>query len=102
MKIKASCSQILALSALLLAGVGCQSGKKSSSSLKPFQVATPPAQTSEAKAPATPTQVGAAAAEPTAKVQAPLPPQADRKPAAPKVDAVANLVASAEKEYQAG
>jgi membrane-bound lytic murein transglycosylase D len=92
----------LALSALLLAGVGCQSAKKPSSSLKAFQAATPSAQTVQAKAPAAPTQVVPTEVDPNAKAKTPAPPQADRKPAAPKVDAVADLVASAEKEYQAG
>src|SRR5262252_6383239 len=102
MKIKGSCSQILALSALLLALLGCQSAKKASSSLKTFQAATPPAQTPPAKAPTAPAPVGAAATEPGAKAKIPSPSRADQKPAAPKVDAVAGLVASAEKEYQAG
>jgi len=101
MKIKGSYSQILALSALLLAGLGCGSGKKPSSSLKSFQVATPPAQTPPAKAPA-PAPVSAAATDPSAKAKVPSPSRADQKPAAPKVDRVADLVASAEKEYQAG
>src|SRR5215469_13576985 len=101
MKIKGSYSQILALSALLLAGLGCGSGKKPSSSLKSFQVATPPAQTPPAKAPA-PAPVSAAATDPSAKAKVPSPSRADQKPAAPKLDAVADLVASAEKQYQAG
>ena len=102
MKIKGSCSQILALSALLLSGFGCQSAKKPSSSLNPHQAATPPIQTPAAKASAAPTQAAPAAADAGVKAKAPSPSHADLKPAAPTVDAVADLVASAEKEYQAG
>ena len=102
MKIKGSCSQIVALSALLLAGFGCQSTKKPSSSLNPPQAATPPIQTPPAKASAAPTQAAPGAADAGAKAKLPSPFHVDLKPAAPKVDAVADLVASAEKEYQAG
>jgi len=102
MKIKGSCSQILALSALV-AGLACQSTQKPSSSLKPVQAATPPAQTPQAKAPAAPKAATASAeADHGDKAKPSLPAAADLKPPAPKLDAVADLVANAEKEYQAG
>src|SRR5215831_5576282 len=98
MKIKGSCSQILTLLALL-AGVACQSAQKPSSSLKPVQAATPPAQSSQAKAPVAAKQATAPrVADRGVTAKPPLPAPADLKPAAPKSDAVADLVANAEKE----
>lgn len=106
MKIKGSCSLILALLALL-AGVACQSAKKPSASLKSYQAATPPAQPRQETAPSAATKAAHHEAMDTgspaaAKSTVVLPSQGEAKASAAKADPVADLVAAAEKEYQAG
>ncbi len=81
--------------AMLLAGLGCQTAKKPVSSALPAHQAAPPPirQAAASKAPGNKTQAAAPAAFP-AKAAAPQP--------QPKVDAVAELIDKVEKEYQAG
>src|SRR5438128_10927586 len=85
---------IIAGSAALAAAVGCQSAKKPVSALPAFKPSPPPIQQSAPPAKTTPA--------PAAKPVAPPPVQNAAKPPESKPDAVDELIAKAEKDYQAG
>ena len=94
MRVKLFHMPVVALLAVLLAGLGCASAKKPASVLPAFQGA-PPIQASGAKA-SQPQTLAAAAPTPT-----PVP-KPEVKPAEMKPDPVVELIAKAEKERHAG
>src|SRR6266581_4576542 len=95
MRIKQFSLLIAGSTAMLLAGLGCQTAKKPVSSALPAHQAAPPPiqQAAASKAPGNKTQAAAPAPIP-AKAAAPQP--------QPKADPVAELIDKVEKEYQAG
>src|SRR5438445_1886111 len=97
MRIKQFSLLIAGSTAMLLAGLGCQTAKKPVSSVSPAHQAAPPPiqQAAASKAPGNKTQAAAPASIP-AKAAAPQPhPQ-------PKADPVAELIDKVDQEYQAG
>src|SRR5690349_10316243 len=95
MRIKLFHMQVAALVAVLLAGLGCESAKKPSSTLPAsFQGAAPIRQAREQASQARNATVTTPTTTPA--------PQTEAKPAEIKPDPVAELIAKAEKEYAAG
>ena len=99
MRIKLFHVPVTALLAVLLASLGCATARRPAAVLPAFQVA-PPGQASLARAsqPQTPPTVTPAATSAAPKPAA----KPDIKPAETKSDPVADLIARADKEYQAG
>jgi len=93
MKIKHSCSAILLL--LMGAGLGCQSGKKPVSAVRPSPQASPLAKSTPQSRTAQPPASQKSAPQASASSQA-------INSSEPKPDPVAALIGNVEKEYQAG
>src|SRR5689334_11229154 len=85
---------LIALLAALVLSVGCQSAQRSQAIL-PAPQANAPALTQTTQQPSPPPTVKPAQQQEIAKVEPP-------KPDAPAMDPVAEIVAKAEKDYQAG
>src|SRR5436190_10863162 len=79
----------------LVAAIGCQSAKKPVSALPAHKPSPPPIQQTAPAAKAVPAPEAKPVAPPPAR-------QATVKPPEPKPDAVDELIARAEKDYQAG
>jgi membrane-bound lytic murein transglycosylase D len=93
MKIKHSCSAILLL--LMGAGLGCQSGKKPVSAVRPSPQASPLAKSTPQSKTAQPPASQKSEPQASASSQA-------ANSSEPKPDPVAALIGNVEKEYQAG